>query len=467
MSDWVAVNKGAGPWDFEAQARKEGYINNPRWTSAPASNIEHKPCGYWLKGNPLVPFESGPLWGAGVNEYGQLTWANSPGYPLFYLADFTYAGYYPCYKSFRENPGPYFNTVSSGGSHSALIRPDGTLWVCGLNSTGELGLGDTAPRLNLVQVGTDTDWAFVTCGGAQTFAIKTNGTMWSTGRNTTDNGSPAYSSLGLGDNINRSVFTQVPGSGWRWVTSSGNHAFAIKTDGTLWATGWNLYGQLGFGTAGYETNRQSFAQVGSDTDWKTVHCGGQFTMALKTNGYLYAAGYNGEGELGLNDLVERHVLTLTGGGTNDWQDVRVGGHFSVGMKYGGTAWSTGWNYYGQLGLGDTTDRNVFTQILNIPPFRQIAPGSYHIMLIGQDNSLWAVGHNAYGELGLDDTYGPLHNDQHENERHTFTRVGTENNWLKLWDTGFYVSSLVLRTPGLVEGPGAPIERPSPIWTPPS
>lgn len=47
---WITENKGAGPWEFEPQGEKCGYVNNPRWTANPADDDIHAPCGYWPKG---------------------------------------------------------------------------------------------------------------------------------------------------------------------------------------------------------------------------------------------------------------------------------------------------------------------------------------------------------------------------------------------------------------------------------
>ena len=67
--------------------------------------------------------------------------------------------------------------TSTDGSSSAAILDDGTLWVVGANSDGELGLGDTTNRTEWTQLGTDTDWAKVYMGGGNFFAIKTDGTL--------------------------------------------------------------------------------------------------------------------------------------------------------------------------------------------------------------------------------------------------------------------------------------------------
>lgn len=73
--------------------------------------------------------------------------------------------------------------TSTDGSSSAAILDDGTLWVVGANSDGELGLGDTTNRTEWTQLGTDTDWAKVYMGGGNFFAIKTDGTLYGAGRN--------------------------------------------------------------------------------------------------------------------------------------------------------------------------------------------------------------------------------------------------------------------------------------------
>ena len=73
--------------------------------------------------------------------------------------------------------------TSTDGSSSAAILDDGTLWVVGTNSDGELGLGDTTNRTEWTQLGTDTDWAKVYMGGGNFFAIKTDGTLYGAGRN--------------------------------------------------------------------------------------------------------------------------------------------------------------------------------------------------------------------------------------------------------------------------------------------
>lgn len=68
-----------------------------------------------------------------------------------------------------------------------------------------------------------------------------------------------------------------------------SHAFGIRADGTLWGWGQNGYGQLGDGTT---TNRTSPVQIGTETNWVGMACGGSHTAAIKADGTLWTWGYN-------------------------------------------------------------------------------------------------------------------------------------------------------------------------------
>ncbi|MDI6642051.1 MAG: hypothetical protein QME68_07060, partial [Elusimicrobiota bacterium] len=66
---------------------------------------------------------------------------------------------------------------------------------------------------------------------------------------------------------------------WKSVSCGEYHTIAIKTDGTLWAWGNNSMGQLGLGD---NTDRNTPTQVGTDTNWSSVSCGYYHTLAIKT-----------------------------------------------------------------------------------------------------------------------------------------------------------------------------------------
>ena len=74
---------------------------------------------------------------------------------------------------------------------------------------------------------------------------------------------------------------------------------------------------------------------------------------------------------------------------------------SLILKNDGTLWGTGQNAYGQLGLGDTTDRNTFTQITtNADDIKEIYCGENYAFILENDGTLWGCGANGGGQLGL-------------------------------------------------------------------
>ena len=151
------------------------------------------------------------------------------------------------------------------GYHVAAIKTDGTLWCWGLNFSGNLGDNTTTKRSSPVQtVAGGTNWKQVSCGNYITAGIKTDGTLWTWGDN-------SVASLGDNTTTNRSspVQTVARGTNWKQISTGTLSGFScIKTDGTLWSWGFNLYGQLGDNT---RTNRSSPVQtvIGGNT-WKFV-----------------------------------------------------------------------------------------------------------------------------------------------------------------------------------------------------
>src|SRR5665213_3113876 len=87
--------------------------------------------------------------------------------------------------------------------------------------------------------------------------------------------------VGPGDNSNTQRVTPVQvgiDTKWASVAAGGDHTVAVTTDGTLWAWGYNYYGQLGDGTT---ADRHAPVQVGTDTSWRSVAAGFYHTIGLR------------------------------------------------------------------------------------------------------------------------------------------------------------------------------------------
>ena len=143
----------------------------------------------------------------------------------------------------------------------------------GVNSFGQLGTNTTTSALTPVQVGLSIDWKSVVCDQNSTLAIKTNGTLWAWGWNN-------FGQLGIGSS-SPTVYQSSPiqvGSltNWKQVSAGVTSVAAITTDGALFTWGLNQYGTLGNGNITYYS---SPVQVGSLTNWKQVSAS-QHVMAI-------------------------------------------------------------------------------------------------------------------------------------------------------------------------------------------
>lgn len=171
---------------------------------------------------------------------------------------------------------PNWSKISAGQSHVMVVKTDGTLWTWGSNNSGRLGLNDTVYKSSPTQIGTGTDWATPFAGQLQSAVVKTNGTAWSWGSN-------AWGQLGQNDvGITKSSPVQIgAATDWSKVLVYGNHAVGLKTGSTLWTWGRNFNGMLGDPTA--TADRSSPVQLGAATDWAEVRINGTTNItALRT-----------------------------------------------------------------------------------------------------------------------------------------------------------------------------------------
>ena len=241
-----------------------------------------------------------------------------------------------------------WDVLGGGRMTVKCTKTDGTYWNWGYNTYGPLGQNDRVDYSSPVQV-PGTTWAApisTNQGGGDVVGggVKTDGTLWMWGYNT-------RGQLGQNDTVHRSSPVQVPGTNWSAAEGKligGIQAtFAIKTDGTLWGWGENEnHGWIG----NVGTDYSSPTQIGANTNWSTVSTlSGYSFFGTKTDGTLWAWGYNNVGVLGQNDRTTYTSPRQVGTETT-WRDVGGIDGASVGAtKTDGTLWTWGDQDFGELG----------------------------------------------------------------------------------------------------------------------
>jgi len=282
--------------------------------------------------------------------------------------------------------------VVAGHSHTIAIKSNNSLWAWGSNFRGQIGDNTNIDRFAPVRIGTSYDWSTVETGMAHNVAIRANGSLWTWGSNEVGQ---------IGDGTsgfinNRSIPTQIGVDTWASAAAGNDHTVAIRTDGSLWGWGGNSFGQLGDGTA---SHRNTPVQVGVDTNWATVVAGQNHTAAIKTDGSLWTWGRNWGGELGHGLLGQNSHAPVRVGAEYNWARVAAGQAHTVAIRTDGSLWAWGSNSFGNLGDGTTSFRATPIRIGVEYDWVRVAAGQGHTVASKFDGSLWTWGANTAGQLG--------------------------------------------------------------------
>ena len=343
---------------------------------------------------------------------------------------------------------------SSFGNHTITVGDDGIVYAFGYNNSGQLGDNTTTNRTTPISVlkgaysgtkylgdNSNNPIISVVAGFYHSIALAADGSVYAFGKNSlgqlgdntnTDRAIPiqvlkgAYSGTTyLGDNANNPIIS---------VAASASHSIAHAADGSVYAFGYNGYGQLGDNTyAGRKTPIQVLKGAYSGTTYLGDNANNPIisvatsmfhNTALAADGSVYAFGYNAYGQLGDNTTTQRatpiQVLKGAYSGTNYLGDnsnnliisVAAGEYHSTALAADGSVYAFGWNYFGQLGDNTTTDKITPIHVLKGAysgttylgdntnnPIISIMAGNDHNIVISADGSVYGFGSNSYGQMG--------------------------------------------------------------------
>ena len=325
----------------------------------------------------------GNVYAWGNNQYGQLgngTTNTSQKTPVRVKT--------PDRSTYPDLPEDFtYVQVSAGELHSLALGSDGNVYAWGNNQYGQLGNGTTGSYRNTPAkvgkpAGAPADFTYVQVSGGywHSLAVGSDGNAYAWGYN-------SWGQLGDGTTVNyrtapvrvktpdRSTYPNLPAD-FTYVQVSGGwqHSLAVGSDGNAYAWGYNSRGRLGDGTSTERhapvrvktPDRKAYPDLPADFTYLQVSGGGDHSLAVGSDGYAYAWGYNTYGRLGNNSYSESHVPvrvrdpaspTDTSRGFKATQ-VSGGQLHSLALGSDGNAWAWGYNYYGQLGDNSTNNKSA-------------------------------------------------------------------------------------------------------------
>lgn len=276
------------------------------------------------------------------------------------------------------------------------LMEDGRLMGWGGNLGRELGLGDSTMRVSPTEL-----WWFrdkvddVIMGCSGSMLVLKDGRIMSSGRD-------SYGELGTGSTEYTTVFNAIEGlsTNAKQVIYNDNIAFAIMKDGTVKAWGNNIYGQLGLGHNNSVKIPTTVSALGTEVDRIIYYKDSIF--AIMKDGTAKAWGRNSYGELGLGDTTNRNTPVDVNIPGNNIKNIYCNEYSTIFLTNDNKIFTTGDNSSGQLGLNDTTQRLAPTEVPNIDfDIRDIYLSRYgSVHIVTEDGKLVSFGENSNGELGL-------------------------------------------------------------------
>ena len=349
----------------------------------------------------------------------------------------------PDRKAYPDLPADFtYLQVSAGTSHSLALGSDGNAYAWGYNQFGQLGDGTSSSRNAPVRVKTpdrstypdlpaDFTYVQVSAGTSHSLAVGSDGNVYAWGYNGDGQlgdgtSSSRYTPVRV-KTPDRSTYPDLPADFTYLQISVGNrHSLAVGSDGNVYAWGYNWYGQLGDGTSSSQStpvrvktpDRKTYPDLPADFTYLQVSAGTYHSLAVGSDGNVYAWGANGYGRLGDGTGGSRNApVRVKTPDRSTYPDlpadftylqVSAGGDHSLAVGSDGNAWAWGCNRYGNLGDNSGSDSTVPVRVRDPASptdtsrglkAAQVSAGYHDSLAVGSDGNAWAWGYNYYGQLG--------------------------------------------------------------------
>lgn len=286
------------------------------------------------------------------------------------------------------------STIAAGGFHSCARQTNGSVACWGDNAEGQFGTGNTTSSNTPVNVPGVSDATAIATGTYHTCALRAGGTVWCWGDN-------AFGQVGNGS-FSGDVLTptQVAGiSGATAVSAGGWHTCAVA-GGSVYCWGLNDFGQIGTGSL---NDREPSPLVVSLTNVVSVSAGDSHTCVTRSAGDARCWGLNDYGQLGNGTTTDSGVPVQVAG-LGAATSVSAGYVHSCARRSNGSVWCWGNNDFGQLGDGSTTSRPTAAAVPGVTTASSgLAAGGVYSCARLTSGAAQCWGYNAFGQLGVGNT----------------------------------------------------------------
>jgi len=311
-------------------------------------------------------------------------------------------------------------SIAIGQNDAAAITEQGDLYLWGPNNHGQLGLGDTKERREAVKVPFPDGAKIknVDIGGAHTLAFTTEGQVYSCGINS--NGQ-----LGLGDKQPRLTPTLIESlKGKRIVqvaAGQNTHSLFLVDDGSLYVTGSNASGQLGLGDSSARIVVTP-KKVPAEELFKFVTVGVKTSFAIDQQGRLWGTGDGSKAHFGFTDtagkpdLKDLKAFTRLPHAPEKLVQVAAGSRHVAVLDADGKiyTWGIHTTLSGQLGIGppevNKSDYVIHgggiiyskPQLIQLPGNRKaikVNSIANNVFVVTEDGKIYGWGQTAHGRLG--------------------------------------------------------------------
>ena len=298
--------------------------------------------------------------------------------------------------------------TASGGLHTIMTDINGDVYAWGENGNGQLGIDSSTDKHTPEEVDEISDILAVAAGYKHSLALDKDGNVYAWGYNSSGE-------LGIGSTSSKDTPQQIEeddnGDDFTDIVAIAagySHSLALKSDGTVWAWGDNSKGQLGIGSI---TDQDSPVQVKSGdqdddatylTNIVAIAAGYYFNLALDAEGNIWAWGSNSNGELG-NNSSSTAKTPVEVDDIDDITAIAAGAYHSLAVDDDGVLYAWGDNSNGQLGIDDDDDQDTPQEVEDIEDVEVIAAGCYHSLAVDEDENVWTWGDNSNGQLGIGST----------------------------------------------------------------